>query len=141
MPYTYSVCSSCESVNRVDSDKSLTKTPACGKCGSSLPIESLVTEVSATGLRKLLAKSDKPVIADFWAAWCGPCKVYAPQFKEAARKYTDAVFVKVNTEIYPALSNDFGIRGIPTTIAFKEGREYRRQSGVIPEDSIPQLLA
>lgn len=140
MSYTFSVCASCEAVNRVDSEKAIKQTPTCGKCGNKLPIHSLVSEVSANGLRKLLAKADKPVIADFWASWCGPCKAYAPKFSAAALNLRDAVFVKLNTEVFPALSNDLGIRGVPTTVVFKNGREYRRQSGVIPENAIPQLL-
>ncbi|RYZ76998.1 MAG: redoxin domain-containing protein [Proteobacteria bacterium] len=100
----------------------------------------LVTEVSSAGLQKLIAKSDQPVIADFWASWCGPCRSYAPQFEAASLKNRGAVFVKVDTEANPSVSQQLGIRGIPTTIVFKNGREHRRESGVLPEAMIPQLL-
>lgn len=140
MAHTFSVCTQCESLNKVDSQKALHKTPSCGKCGQALPMHGLVSDVSAAGFKKLLAKSDRPVIADFWASWCGPCRAYGPQFEEASKHVQDAVFVKINTETEQQLSAQLGVRGIPTTIVFKNGKEVRRQPGVIPESAIPQLL-
>jgi thioredoxin 2 len=101
----------------------------------------LVSEVSSQGLKKLIEKSDQPVIVDFWASWCGPCRSYGPQFEEASKALQNAVFVKVDTEADPGLAEDLGIRGIPTTIVFKNGRELRRQSGVIPARAFPQFLS
>lgn len=140
MAHTFSVCKKCESVNKVDSDRALAKAPTCGKCGDVLPMHGLVTEVTSAGLQKLIAKADQPIVADFWASWCGPCRAYAPQFEEASLKNKNAVFVKVDTESNPAVSQQLGIRGIPTTIFFNQGREKLRQSGVIPEEAIGQLL-
>jgi thioredoxin 2 len=140
MAHTFSVCRKCESLNKVDSQKALQKAPACGKCGESLPMHGLVSEVSAEGFKKLLAKSDQPVIADFWASWCGPCRAYAPNFEDASKRLQNAVFVKINTETEQRLSAELGVRGIPTTIVFKNGREVRRQPGVIPGEAIGQLL-
>lgn len=140
MSHTFSVCSNCEGLNKVDSDRALAKTPTCGKCGTSLPMHGLVSDVTAAGFAKLLAKSDQPVIADFWASWCGPCKMYGPNFEAASKTNKDAVFVKINTETEQNLSAQLAVRGIPTTIVFKNGKEFRRQPGVIPEAAIPQLL-
>ncbi len=141
MAHTFSVCSKCESLNKVDSQKALERTPSCGKCGHALPMHGLVSDVSAAGFKKLLAKSDQPIIADFWATWCGPCRAYAPQFESASKHLQTAVFVKINTEAEPGLSQQLGVRGIPTTIVFKNGRETKRQPGVIAEAAIPQLLS
>ena len=139
MSSTLSVCASCESLNRVDADLARAKAPTCGKCGAQLPLHGLASDVSAAGLRKLIAKSDRPVLVDFWASWCGPCKMYSPSFERASLRDLGAVYVKVDTEKYPELSTELGIRGIPTTIVYSGGREVRRQAGVVPEEMIPGL--
>lgn len=140
MASTFSVCSQCDTLNKVDSDQALQKSPTCGKCGSELPMHGLVSEVSGKNLKRILAKSAQPVIVDFWASWCGPCKMYGPIFERASVVHKNAVFVKVNTEEAPQLSAELGIRGIPTTIVFRNGKEFTRQPGVIPEEAIGQLV-
>lgn len=140
MAHTFSVCKKCESINKIDSDRALAKGPACGKCGETLPMHGLISEVSSEGLQKLIAKSDQPIVADFWASWCGPCRAYAPKFEAASLQNRNAVFVKVDTEANPNVSQQLGIRGIPTTIVFKNGREHKRESGALPEAMIAQLL-
>jgi thioredoxin len=100
----------------------------------------LVSSVSGRSLKRILAKADKPVIVDFWASWCGPCKMYGPIFERASLENKDAIFLKVDTEADPALSTELGIRGIPTTIVFKGTKEVLRQPGVIPQDSIHQMV-
>jgi thioredoxin 2 len=140
MDYILSVCGYCESLNRVEATTALAKKPTCGSCGKPLPMHGLATEVSAVGLKKIISKADKPVVVDFWAGWCAPCKVYGPNFERASTKHPEAIFVKVDTEKNPQLSADLGIRGIPTTVVFKEGKECNRQSGALPEEMISQLL-
>ena len=80
------------------------------------------------------------VIIDFWAEWCGPCRAYAPAFERVSEEFTDVVFAKVDTEVEQALAGSFGIRSIPTTIAFKDGIGVFMQPGALPEDALRDLI-
>jgi thioredoxin 2 len=100
----------------------------------------LVSEVSGRNMQRILAKADKPVIVDFWASWCGPCKMYAPIFERASRTNPHAIFIKVDTESDPNVSARLGIRGIPTTILFDHSQEKRREAGVLPEQALAQMI-
>jgi len=140
MSKTISICKSCDSLNNIDSDKALMNQATCGKCGKPIELHGLVTEVNSAQLDRIISKSDVPVLVDFWASWCGPCKIYGPVFIEASKLNKNAIFLKVNTEENPEISSKLGIRGIPTTIAFKNGKEYRRQSGALPIEMVSQLI-
>ena len=80
------------------------------------------------------------VIIDFWAEWCGPCRAYAPVFERVSDLFPEVVFAKVDTEVEKALAGSFGIRSIPTTIAFKEGIGVFMQPGALPEESLKDLI-
>ncbi|OUV39106.1 MAG: thioredoxin [Methanobacteriota archaeon] len=80
------------------------------------------------------------VIIDFWAEWCGPCRAYAPVFERVSEEFTDVIFAKVDTEVEQALAGSFGIRSIPTTIAFKDGIGVFMQPGALPEDALRDLI-
>ena len=87
-----------------------------------------------------IVEGNNLVIIDFWAEWCGPCRAYAPVFERVSEEFPDVVFAKVDTEVEQALAGSFGIRSIPTTIAFKEGSGVFMQPGALPEDALRDLI-
>jgi thioredoxin 2 len=134
---TFAFCNSCESINRVPIQPPSQKLPICGRCKSELPIHNGVNEVSALAIAKFATKSPLPLVVDFWAPWCGPCKTFAPTFQNAARELVgQIVFAKINTEAHPMANNTYGIKSIPTLILFKNGNEIARQSGALPLNAL-----
>jgi thioredoxin 2 len=134
------VCPHCKSVNNVPQRDSYAKAN-CGKCKSSL-FETKPIELTTVNFDEIIVNSDIPVIVDFWAPWCGPCKMMAPNFEKSAKNFPlKAIFVKVNTENEQHLGARFGIRSIPTIIVFKGGKELHRVSGALDETSLNKLVA
>lgn len=123
-------CPNCHKLNRVPRQR-LDDGPNCGACKKPL-LNGQVTDLNDTSLANTINRSDLPVIVDFWASWCGPCKMMAPEFKKAAGQWaTRVVFTKVNTEQAQASASRYGIRSIPTLILFRQGKEIARQSGAL----------
>lgn len=131
-------CPHCNKLNRVDEAR-LGDHPNCGACGESLLAG--VLSVDSQGLDDLLKQSSLPVLVDFWAPWCGPCRMFAPTFEAAAKKHGEKViFAKLDTEANQAAGAKFNIRSIPTLAVFHRGAELGRVSGALPAAQLEELV-
>ncbi len=132
-------CQFCDTWNRVDPSRAAER-PKCGHCARFLLIDRPYP-LFEDSFARTIADSEIPVVVDFYADWCGPCKVMAPAVDElAARNAGKALVAKLNTDRAPQTSRAFNILGIPTTIVFHHGREVARESGAIPLAALQQLL-
>ncbi len=133
-------CPFCETLNRVDLTR-IEQHPQCGNCGKPILLDRPIA-VSDANFERVTTDTTVPVVVDFYADWCGPCKIMAPLLDDVARRRAgEMVIVKLDTDRNPVTGQRFGIRGIPTLIAFRSGKEVARRVGAVPPAELEAFLS
>lgn len=132
------VCAACLGKNRLDPAR-INDAPNCGRCHQPLlPLYPIA--LTDQNFHAIVDATEMPMVVDFWASWCGPCKMMAPHFEQVAKHLPQVRFAKVDTEQAVQVSQQYGIRSIPTLIMFKQGKEIARQAGAMSAAQIQQWL-
>jgi len=132
-------CPFCETLNRVDLTR-IAQHPKCGNCGKPILLDRPIAVSEAT-FDQATSGTTVPVLVDFYADWCAPCKIMAPLLDDVARRRMGQLLVlKLDTDRNPAIQQRFGVRGIPTLILFRGGKEVDRRGGAIPAAELDALL-
>jgi len=127
---THTICPHCVAVNRIPAER-LADAPNCGKCHDAL-FTGQPLELNSNSFQQHVSRNDIPLLVDFWAPWCGPCKMMSPAFEQAAKELEPRMRVaKLNTENAPAIAAQYRIQSIPTLALFRGGREIARQPGAM----------
>lgn len=131
------VCPHCQTTNRVPAERSAND-PVCAHCKNAL-LDGRPVELTDANFDRVTRRTEMPIVVDFWAAWCGPCQMMAPHFKQVAERFKgQVIFAKVDSDHNPQAAARFGIRSLPTLVLLRGGREVRRQPGAM---QAPQITA